>query len=309
MNGTYLIKAIDQSGRESANATSVVNAAAGIAELNVVETLSEASAFAGVMTDVWEYDGAVTLEVGWDFFDCLGEKLLDDFGEEILDGTGEAIGDGDIFGLDDFFLGHDGFEELGYYDFASGIDLGGVYVSRVSGSITASGVDYGDDLFSRTGFFSVDDYFGIADSSWAAEIEMRMTDDDPAGVPAWTDWASLALGDYSARGYEFRVRLESLSWGVSPNVTAASVSVDMPDRVVSENDLTVPVAGLSVVFTPAFKGLKGLGIAAQDMATGDYSVISSKGATGFDIIFRNAAGAAVQRTMDYVAAGYGRVQV
>ena len=286
LNGTYLIKAIDQSGRESAAATSIVNTAAASATMNVVETLDEAPAWAGVNDRVIETDGALMLAYQRDIFG------VDDF-----------------FSVNDVFLGTEGHEPVGYYAFASGIDLGAVYVSRVSGSLEASGVNQNEDIFSRSDFFGVDDVFGVTDSNWNAEIEMRMTDDDPAGSPTWSGWAPLALGDYSARAFEFRIRLESLAWGVTPAVSAASVSVDMPDRIVSGNDLTVPVAGLSVVFGPAFKGLKGLGIAAQDMATGDYSVVSSKGATGFDVIFRNAAGAAVQRTMDYVAAGYGRVIV
>jgi hypothetical protein len=61
-----------------------------------------------------------------------------------------------------------------------------------------------------------------------------------------------------------------------------------------------------VIFSPSFKVLNSVTITAQDMATGDYYVISNKTRTGFDVIFRNSAGSAVSRTFDYQAIGYGR---
>jgi hypothetical protein len=80
----------------------------------------------------------------------------------------------------------------------------------------------------------------------------------------------------------------------------------MPDRFISGNDLAVTTGGRAITFSPAFYGLKGLGVNAQNLATGDYSVVTAKDKNGFTIIFRNAAGTAVARTFDYVAAGYGR---
>ena len=48
-----------------------------------------------------------------------------------------------------------------------------------------------------------------------------------------------------------------------------------------------------------------LGIAAQNMATGDTFTISSKTVNGFSIAFVNSSGAAVDRTFDYIAKGFG----
>jgi hypothetical protein len=41
------------------------------------------------------------------------------------------------------------------------------------------------------------------------------------------------------------------------------------------------------------------------MQTGDYAVVTGAGVNGFSIFYRNSSGAAVQRTFDYVARGYG----
>jgi len=53
--------------------------------------------------------------------------------------------------------------------------------------------------------------------------------------------------------------------------------------------------------------LQGVGIAAQNLNSGDYYAITAKSATGFTITFYNSSNAAVDRTFDYVAKGYGEV--
>jgi hypothetical protein len=62
---------------------------------------------------------------------------------------------------------------------------------------------------------------------------------------------------------------------------------------------------LAVTFTPAFRVLHGIGIAGQNMLTGDRAIITSKSATGFTIRFTDSGGTTVSRTFDYVAKGYG----
>jgi hypothetical protein len=105
----------------------------------------------------------------------------------------------------------------------------------------------------------------------------------------------------------FKIVLTSSSGESSPTVSALSVSVDMPDRVTSGDDLVSGAGAYSVTFSPAFKETPALGISAQNLAQGDYYQISSKSATGFTITFKNSGGTAVSRTFDYVAKGYGEL--
>jgi hypothetical protein len=212
----------------------------------------------------------------------------------------------DLFDREDFFFSDAGVEAEGYYSFSERVDLGDVYVSRISAQMAAIGIDFGEDVFNRTDFFTVDDFFGGDSSLWRATIEMRTTNDDPAGSPTWSTWETLAPGDYSARAFEFRLKLESLCWGVTPAVSYLLVTVDMPDRVISGSDIVVPAAGLTIAFDPPFYGFGGVGIAAQGLQTGDYYELTDKDEDGFHIIFKNAANVGVERTTDYVAKGYGR---
>jgi hypothetical protein len=52
--------------------------------------------------------------------------------------------------------------------------------------------------------------------------------------------------------------------------------------------------------------LPSIGITAQNLATGDFFVVTNVASTGFDVTFRNSAGAAVNRNFQWSAVGYGR---
>jgi hypothetical protein len=93
----------------------------------------------------------------------------------------------------------------------------------------------------------------------------------------------------------------------SPSISSLSVTVDMPDRVTSGDDITsgTDAGGKVVNFVPAFKAVPALGIAAQNLTSGDYYEIVSKTASGFTIRFKNSGGTVVDRTFDYTAVGYG----
>lgn len=320
IQGTYLIKAIDRGGRESANATSIINTASPIINMNVAETTTEITPFSGTKYNVIEdYNNELTLAYAADFFDST-----------------------DVFTNNDWFLidSNYGFESSGYYYFADTVDLGSTHVCRVSATVTAKGVDLSGDFFSGSDFFIASDFFGAISGQWAAIVEMGTTLDDPSGAEilmspegeilltpdgeiltggggtgtvTWSTWKQIDLGDYTARGFQFRVKLSATEWGVTPSVSSIVVSVDMPDRLISEADVVVPVAGKDIVFSPAYYALKGLGIAAQDLTVGDYYTITNKTVSGFTINFFNSSDGttatvtSVERTMDYIATGYGKI--
>ena len=107
-----------------------------------------------------------------------------------------------------------------------------------------------------------------------------------------------------ARGMKFRAVLTTTDTEATPVVTALSVTVDMPDRFESDNDLASGAGAKVISFSPAFKDLQGLGIAAQNLSSGDYYVITNKSVSGFTITFYNSSDVAVDRTFDYVAKGF-----
>ncbi|QKK18657.1 host specificity factor TipJ family phage tail protein [Rhizobium indicum] len=286
MVGTYLIKAVNYAGLLSENAALIVSTVNPLTAFNAVEALQEDPAFAGSKTNVVAASGALRLDTATDIFELV-----------------------DWFSVDDFFLSIGGFASEGTYEFADIVDLGAVYTSRVSASVSAFGEVASLDLFARSDWFGVSEFFGLAsDSLWNVRVEVSSTEDDPSGSPAWADWAELTTADVSARAYRFRAKLQSLQFDVTPVVELLGVTVDMPDRVIAENDLLVTTAGRVISFSSPYYVLSGISIAAQDMLTGDYSEITAKTASGFTIRFKNSSGTPVARTFDYVAKGYGYLQ-
>jgi len=282
--GTFLAKFVSGSYVYSANAAEVIVSNSGITTMNAVEEVVEESPFMGVHDDTYEAEGAIRLLYLQDFF------AYEDF-----------------FAIEDIFLGPAGIASEGTYTFANSLDLLQSFTSRVSAEITAYGVALNDNAFAVPDMFAEEDAFGVDPASWTLSLEMRTTEDDPTDPDAvWSSWRELVVGDYTARAFQFRVVLESLVYGVTPAVERVRIKVDMPDRLEVQKDVTVPVEGLPVVFSPAFLRLKGLLVTAQDLNTGDYLEITGKDENGFTLAVKDKDGNPVARTADWQAVGYGR---
>lgn len=291
MTGTYFIKAIDKLGNESLNVAEVVAVIEDIKGLNYIQTITESPTFSGSRT----------------------ECSVNEFGELILDTSidfDSVSGDFDAY-FGDFDAGGGTTSTEGTYIFANSVDLGDVYTSRVTSNITVGRLDYVSLFDDKTGDF--DEQTGLFDGDpntygdTNVQFYISTTEDNPSGTPTWSDYRLFHVGDYKARGLRFKVVLTSTSGRSSPSVSALSVSIDMPDRIASGDDLVSGAGAYSVTFSPAFKESPALGIAAQNLVQGDFYEITSKSATGFTITFKNSGGTAVSRTFDYVAKGYGEL--
>jgi hypothetical protein len=92
---------------------------------------------------------------------------------------------------------------------------------------------------------------------------------------------------------------------VTPVVSQLSVTIDMPDRIFSANDLTSGASTYTATFTNPFKSVNyALGITAENMATGDYFIIENKTVSGFDVTFKNSSDTIISRQFDYIAKGF-----
>ena len=92
---------------------------------------------------------------------------------------------------------------------------------------------------------------------------------------------------------------------VTPVVSALSVTIDMVDRIFSENDIVSGAGTKTVTFTQPFKTTNyAVGITGENMATGDYFVVENKTVNGFDVTFKNSSDTAISRTFDMIAKGF-----
>lgn len=284
MIGSFSIKAFDTSGSESANATFILTDIDTIQGLNVVETVIEDPLFLGEKVDTVVNAGLLKLKP---------LVSVDDYE--------------DVDYVDNFDIG-DGPEPVdnGYYYIQTPIDLGASFTSR----ITPATLAYGENLLELVDTWAdvdaVSNWDGAEESDWLVQLEINTTAGNPLDTDStWDGWRNCTIGDYTARGYDFRWYLQSNRQGVTPVVEEARIAIDMEDRVIEGHDITCPAAGMTVTFSPGFKAIPGIAVSAQDMATGDYVVKSSITETGFFVRFFNSGGIGVERTFDYIAKGYG----
>lgn len=279
MNGTYSIKAVNREGIESAAATMVSTNVQTLDALNVVATITEDPAFAGVRTNLAVDPSGLILSGGstvdlWGDFDAIANI---DFGEL------------------------SGFVPEGFYDFANTLDLGSVYTSRLTATIEAAGNDIRSNVDDIPDVDAVRNFDGADPSAWNVELQVATSDD---GV-TFASWRTFTIGDYTARAFKWRARLSSTDIYVTPILSGLSVTVDMPDRDERGNDIACPAGGATIYFSRAFRAVPAIAITGQNLATGDYVSLTAKGDDRFTLRFFNSVGAGVARTFDWIAKGYG----
>lgn len=134
---------------------------------------------------------------------------------------------------------------------------------------------------------------------------LRTTSDNPAGSPTWSDWRQFYGREFfNARAFQVEIRVST------DDITHNLELFFMHTQALIEKftlwgvDVVSGTSTLHVTYSTPFLSDPGIGITPQNMATGDYYTLSNRTTTGFDIIFRNAAGTAISRTFDWVATGY-----
>ena len=81
----------------------------------------------------------------------------------------------------------------------------------------------------------------------------------------------------------------------------------MPDRYESNEDVDCPSGGVTITYESAFKNNPSVNITLQNGSVDDKIEFISKTSTGFQMKVYNAtAGTYVDRSFDYISAGYGR---
>jgi hypothetical protein len=283
--GTYLIKAVDKLGNFSSNATSIISNVTDVINHNAVATQSEHPSFSGTFTDTLLTDGAIELD---------SSELFDSASGDFDDETTRVFDSG---------VSNADFIASGNYLFADVIDVGAKHTCRITASLTQTS-DNPDDLFdNRTGLFdsAKSNFDGDTPANCDAHLEISTSDDNTT----YTSFSNFVIGNYTARFFKFRVVLTSTDGASTPRVSEVTVTVDMPDRIFSGNDITSGAGTKTVTFTNPYKSVNyAVGITGEDMATGDFFTVSNKTVNGFNVLFKNSSGTNISRTFDFIAKGF-----
>ena len=283
--GTYLIKAVDKLGNFSSNATAIISNVTDVVNHNAIATQSEHPDFLGTNTNTVIIDDSIQLDSS-ELFDSASGDFDDETDRFFDSGVSNA----------DFFAS-------GNYEFSDVIDIGAKHTARITASLTQTS-DNPDDLFdNRTGLFdsASSNFDGDTPANCDAHLEIATSDDNIT----YTAFQNFVIGNYTFRYAKFRVFLTSRDLASTPVVSAVTVTIDMPDRIFSGNDITSGAGTYTVTFTNPFKSVNyAVGITGEDLATGDFFVVENKTITGFDLTFKNSSGTAISRTFDYIAKGF-----
>jgi hypothetical protein len=288
--GSYLIKAVDFNYNESVLAAMANTSIPSLNQLNVIDETDDFPSLLGEKVSVSAVDGVITLKA-------------------------KQVG-----GVDT----NEYFPE-GYYYYTNFLDLGDIYTARLQSLVQAEGYTAGDIMSNWVTLDDVVVLSGAKYSEWDVGTEVRYTDKfnvmgDWASLDLvnplsegqqdnWSEWKKFTMGDFTGRIFQFRLKLSSFKASVTPRVISGEIRADMPDRILSYNNITVPIGGYSVLYAGAFKGplpSPAIGITQDAMTQGDYYSISAKSVTGFTINMFDKLGNPVSRQIDILVKGYGK---
>ena len=308
--GAFLIKAVDKLGNESDNEAIVYTNISGLEHYTNVATYNE------------ETVSAVT-GLGWNgTFDGDCVKGMDSSDVEIatldtitlFDSTAgnfdSAEGDFDLGGTDDtsnptYYASN--IESSGSYIGGNTITLDAVYDATFQTTIDMITNDLYDLFDSGRGASSFDDavgpFDGTAPSKCDAFLQAGSSESSLGAISTYNDISQQAT--LKGRYFKFRLKLTSADNNARPEVSSMQIKLVLEKRLESEEDVESGAGAKAITYTNAFYASPAVGIAAQNMVTGDYYTIASKTKTGFTITFYNSSAAAQDRTFDYVAKGYG----
>ena len=292
LEGSYLLKFEDEFGNQSVNAIALIvdlPTAQSRFLVNVYAEDQEAPPFSGNVTGMY-YDAALNgLVIG-------SGQLIDDMAP---DGNFDALPSIDVIG---------GVSPAGEYEFGSSWDMGSVFDVNIRRRIVANPILPGQLFDDNTQL--IDEWPEIDYETKLAvvnaEMYVRTTNDDPAGTPVYGDWNQFANAIVRGRGFQFKTIATSSNPSVSILITELGVEMELQLRTEQSAVLTSSASAYAVTFTNAFYQAPNIGITANNMATGDFFLITAVTRLGFTVEFRNSAGTAVSRQFSYTAVGYGK---
>lgn len=285
LQGTYLIKAVNLAGIESANASTVTIVLPDEAQLATVLTVTEDPTFSGTKTNMAVVDGT-TLQLD-------GQTAWDDIA-------------GDWDDIEYNFDAAGNLNLTGSYVFGTTVNLGAIYFWQLQKNFQADFVDAVNNWDSKTGNF--DDQPGFWDGSGvitgSVQMYYRTTDTDPTGSPVWGDWKPLEVATGRSWGIQFKVEVAvDYNWQ-NINITQLRPVVKMKARNVASS-LTTTAGSNVVTFSKAFYSAPTVVANIVNPTTGDYFTISAVTKSDFTITCYNASNVAVIRNVTYNAYGVG----
>ena len=305
ITGEYILKFQDDGGRFSSGEGSAVVTIADTSTSLLVQTRREdldTPKFQGVKVNT-------AVDEATDALNLAGVGLFDDIGGSIA-GTFD-----DVASLDDI----GGSSPSGTYDFKDTLDLGGIFSLDLVRHFKTEGF-FPSDLFDarQSAFPTTGNFDGTEANDVDAQLFVRRTQDDPtSGSPTYTSFEPFSSGTFKARGFQFRTVLTSADPDQDIRVFELGYTAKIEARQEIKTNITQSAAATAYTFDNTFftgtaallganSNLPSVNITAQNLASGDYFVITNLSGTGFTIDFKNSSNASIGKNFSYTAVGFGK---
>lgn len=189
--GTYLVRAEDSGGRVGP-VTAVATKGAQALAFALVDSLQADGTFPGEKTDVVVEGSTLRLVTA---VDAAGVPYVP--------------------------------EPAGLYEFGAGMDFGAVRRVRLRSEIRVAVLALLDEMDAR--LEAIDtwvDFDGAEGAETDVVVEIRETDDDPAGTPVWSEWGRIDNSEIEARAIEARAWLRTADAAYMPVVSRLRLHAD-----------------------------------------------------------------------------------
>jgi len=293
-SGAFLIKAVDKLGNESNNETIIFSNIAEITEgFKNIQTLTEDITAGTFDDDVALTDSSGTTSIVLD--------TKNDF-DDVVGNFDSASGNFDLGGADS------NIDDEGFYTLNQSLSLSAIYDVSFIKSITIDQIEDPYDQFdSGRGVALFDDapapFDGNDPTNATAQLQIATS---TTSLDNATEFQPMNTSTtFKGRYFKFKLRLANKNNKTRAFVSGISIDVKMQKRTETGEDVASGTTTKTITFTNPFFAIPSIGIAAQNMATGDFYSISNKSISSFDIVFQNSGGSNIDRTFDFVAIGHG----
>ena len=202
----------------------------------------------------------------------------------------------------------------GTYDFATTLDLGGVFSLTLKRHFQGVGFYTGDLFDNRTD--NIDTWVNF-DGTEAPDANAKLSVRTSTDMSSYSDFNDFANGTFKGRGFQFRATLSTSDTAQNINLQQLGYSATLPSRTEQSAVIASGSGAKAVTFAaPFFVGTSALGnlnnflpsvnISPQNMATGDFFELSNISGTGFTVHFKNSSNASINRNFTYSAVGFGK---
>jgi len=290
------IKAVDKLGNESAEPAIISSNVSRLENFESVGTVNEEPTFAGTYTNTFlgadaNSNPAVTLDT-----------------ISLFDSTAGNFEDPDALG---YFFDTGGvannIQSSGNYVFDNTFSLDAIYDATFQVQITMQSDDPYDLFDLGRGATLFDDakapFDGTAPSNCTSEISVGASTTSLGDISSFNTISQ--QGTFRGRYFKFRANLKSANNQAKPLITGLQVRLVLEKRAERGDDVASGTSTKSITFTNNFYATPNITVTGQDLASGDYWVITNKSKTGFDIVFKNSSDTIINKQFDYVANGYG----